>query len=350
MDCIGIDLHKKFLQVARLSSEGELKEVRLTTVRTEVRGYFKRLARSRVAIEATGSWWWLVDILEDLGHEVFLSHPKQTKAIASARVKNDRVDAKTLAYLLQADLLPKVWIPPRDLRRSREPLRQRIRLGRMGTNLCNRIQAFTGRRNLTSQRARNWLSQAGRQELSTLDLSEDERLVLQNDLEVLTYLEQKKAELDQQLWARLGEDPRVQRLMTIPGVGPLVAIGLVVEIGDIYRFRTARQLANYLGLAPRTRESGGYRRAGRISKEGNRNLRWLLSMAVQHLARADCSLADWHRNLRRRKKPKVARIALTRKLVGVVFHIWQDEIDWLEFQRRGGCGGELGLYMVPTGG
>lgn len=101
-----------------------------------------------MAFEASGTWWWLVDLLEGLGHQPVLSHPKQTKAIAAARLKNDRVDAERLVLLLRGDLLPTVWIPPAELREARELLRHRVSLVWVRTEIKNRLLALLARRHL----------------------------------------------------------------------------------------------------------------------------------------------------------------------------------------------------------
>src|SRR5262245_28194532 len=124
---VGVDLHKRTSQVAVLAEDGELTRYRLVNDVERVKRFFAELPpKTPVAIEASGTWWWLVDLLESLGHQPVLSHPKQPKAIASARLKNDRVDADLLVHLLRGDLLPTVWIPPAVLRESRELIRHRV--------------------------------------------------------------------------------------------------------------------------------------------------------------------------------------------------------------------------------
>ena len=118
---VGVDVHKRMSQIAVLSANGELTQHRLENDRLRVQRFFAHVpAPARVAIEASGTWWWLVDVLERLGHQPVLSHPKQTRAIAAARLKNDRVDAERLVQLLRGDLLPTVWIPTTAVREARE--------------------------------------------------------------------------------------------------------------------------------------------------------------------------------------------------------------------------------------
>jgi transposase len=103
---------------------------------------------SKIALEATGSWWWFVDLAQKSGYEVIMSHPKQTKAIASARLKSDKVDALMLAKLLKSDLLPTVWIPPAKQRYIRELLTHRARLVRQRTAVINEVHALYSKRNM----------------------------------------------------------------------------------------------------------------------------------------------------------------------------------------------------------
>lgn len=168
---VGVDLHKRVSQVAVLSEDGALSQHRLTNDPGHVRQFFATLpSPAQVAIEASGTWWWLVDLLDQLGHHPVLSHPKQTKAIAAARLKNDRVDAARLALLMPGDLLPTVWIPPADLREARELLRHRVRLVWVRTGIKNQVQALLARRNLQPSSGRIWMTVRGLRKLASLPL------------------------------------------------------------------------------------------------------------------------------------------------------------------------------------
>jgi transposase len=331
---VGVDLHKSFSQVAVLEDSGEVRQYRLSHDGAEVEDFFGDLPRAKVAIEATGTWWWLVDLLEELGHEPVLSHPKQTKAIASARLKNDRVDAERLASLCRGDLLPAVWIPPREVREARELLRHRLGLVWQRTKVKNRLTALLTRRNLRPAKSRTWFSQRGEAELRQLDLSPTAERIRDDTLTLLHALDDQIHEVEQQLSERWAEDPRIQRLQTIPGIGLLTAIGLVVELGDIDRFPSAKHLASYVGLTPRVRSSGGRVRTGHISKEGNRLLRWMFVGAATQALRYRGPLQTWYRRTCRRKGKKIARVGLARKLTEIVYHVWKDEIDYREFHCR----------------
>ena len=166
---VGVDLHKRTSRPAVLMPAGEITQQRLENDLRQLEQFFTQLPPgARVAIEASGTWWWLVDLVERLGHHAVLSNPKQTKAIAAARLKNDRVDAERLALLLRGDLLPTVWIPPAGLREARELVRHRVSLVWVRTEIKNRLLALLSRRNLQPTTSTRWLTVQGRRELEAV--------------------------------------------------------------------------------------------------------------------------------------------------------------------------------------
>jgi len=333
---VGVDLDKRSSQIAVLSEDGEIVQRRLMNDAEGLERFFAQLPpQTPIAIEASGTWWWLVDLIERLGHYPVLSHPKQTKAIAAARLKNDRVDAERLALLLRGDLLPTVWIPPAALREARELVRHRIQLVWVRGVVRNRLQAMLARRNLQPTSGKSWLTQRGQRELRQLPLTEAPGRIRDDCAALLPTLDTQIRRRDAELVARWGGDSRVQRLMTIPGIGPFIAIVLVLELGDIRRFAHAKQVASYVGLTPRVRSSGGRVRAGHISKEGNRLLRWVLVLAATQAIRRPGPLRAWFHAVKKRRGKKVARVALARRLAEIVFHVWKEECDYFTVVRRG---------------
>lgn len=332
---VGVDLHKRVSQVAVLTADGELTQHRLENDPPRIEHFFLQIPRARVAIEASGTWWWFVDLLDRLGHQPVLSNPKQTKAIAAARLKNDRVDAERLVLLLRGDLLPTVWIPPAELREARELIRHRVSLVWLRTEIKNRLLALLARRNLLPTTSKRWLTVRGQRELEGLPLSPTPSTIREDCLALLRQLEEQIRRLDQELVRRWGPDPRVQRLLTIPGIGPFTAILLILELGDIHRFPSAKHLASYVGLTPRVRASADRIRTGHISKEGNRLLRWALVVAATQAARRPGPLRGWFQAVQQRKGKKIARVALARRLAEIVYQVWKEEVDFFTVLRRG---------------
>jgi transposase len=333
---VGVDLDKRSSQIAVLTEDGEIVQQRLPNNAVVLEKFFAQFPpQTPVAIEASGTWWWLVDLLEQLGHRPVLSNPKQTKAIAAARLKNDRVDAERLGRLLRGDLLPTVWIPPAPLREARELIRHRIQLVWLRGVIRNRLQAMLARRNLQPTSGKSWLTQRGQRELQRLPLAETPSRIREDCGALLPTLDAQIRRLDAELVTRWGADARVQRLTTIPGIGPFIAIVLVLELGDIARFSSAKQVASYVGLTPRIRASAGRIRAGHISKEGNRLLRWVLVLAATQAVRRPGPLRTWFHAVKKRRGKKVARVALARRLAEIVFHVWKHECDYFTVVRHG---------------
>src|SRR5215216_2143479 len=152
---VGIDLHRKRSHIAALDEHGvELFSRRIKNDPDTFVALLGELdGESKIALEATYGWEWLAELLEDHGYELHLAHPLRTKAIASARVKTDAVDARTLAHLLRAELLPEAYIAPRELRELRDLLRHRVALTQMRTALKNRVHALLARHGLQNEHA-----------------------------------------------------------------------------------------------------------------------------------------------------------------------------------------------------
>jgi transposase len=339
MVTVGVDLHKRVAQVAVLDSEGEVSQYRFDTATQDMAQFFAQLPmQTSVAVEASATWWWFVDLLERLDHRPVLSHPKQTTAIAAAKLKNDRVDAARLAMLLRADLLPAVWIPPAVLREARELIRHRVYLTQLRTRLRNTLQSMLARRNLRPVGAPRWTSVQGLRELAVLPLPVAPARIRDNCFELLHVLDAQIRTLDVQLTREWNEDPRIRRLTSVPGIGPFIATVLVLEVGDVHRFPSAKHLASYVGLTPRIRASAERVRIGHISKEGNRLLRWVLVLAATQAARRPGPLRAWYRAVQKRRGRNLARVALARRLTEIVYQLWKTEttFDALLTRNRAG--------------
>ncbi len=165
---IGIDLHKATAFITRMDQRGRiLEQVQLRNDAPTLQGYLQRLRPdTRIAVEATGNWTYLYELIEDRCPDLVLAHPLKTKAIASARIKTDKIDATTLAHLLRADLLPAAYIPPRPVRDTREVLRYRASLVRLRTQVKNKVHAILAKNGVRTptktafgKKARRFLAQ-----------------------------------------------------------------------------------------------------------------------------------------------------------------------------------------------
>src|SRR5579872_2894193 len=221
---IGVDLHRKKSQVAAIDQEGNL--VLNRKVRSEPGELQQLLDELRpqpieVAFEATFGWGWFADLLAELGIPAHMAHPLATKAISSARVKNDAVDAKTLAHLLRTNLLPEGWIAPPEVREARRLVRMRSSLVRLRAKLKAQVHALLGEHgiqpdvvDLFSNKGRDMLRQLQLPAISGSRLEACLRLIDEISLEIVI--------AEREIYQMVKEDERVKRLLPIPGIGPII--------------------------------------------------------------------------------------------------------------------------------
>src|SRR5215207_4263482 len=212
MNSVGIDLHRSRSHVAVIDAHGELSLSRRIANDPDV--FLELLGglsgETRIAVEATYGWEWLAELLEDAGYELHLAHPLRTKAIASARVKTDAVDARTLAHLLRADLLPEAYVAPRELRDLRDLLRQRVVLTQMRTALKNRVHALLARQGIQRAHA-DLFGCGGRRFLDDLELREGPRRRLDSLLALIADFDREIDTMTKEIEQRAQADPRVTR-------------------------------------------------------------------------------------------------------------------------------------------
>jgi transposase len=270
----------------------------------------------RVAIEATSNALAIARILEPHVGRVVLVNPKAVRE-NSRRAKTDRIDAKVLAQLLAVGFLDQVWTPDEATRARRRLISRRGALVRQRTREKNQIHAALHRNlvgrapvsDLFGVKGRQWLDE--RVPLVPLD----ERLTVAACLRQLEFIAGELAQLDRILAADALSDEAALRLMTLPGVGAVTAIGLLGAIGDVRRFPTPRHLVGYLGLDPTVRQSGNEpAKHGRISKQGPGEVRGLLVEAAWHAGRTAGPLRAFHERLADRRGGKIATAAVARKL------------------------------------
>jgi transposase len=320
---VGIDVHRKRSQLAVIDASGEVLANR--NVPNGVEPILKVIGGlppgTPTAFEAAFGTGWLVELLEDYGFDAHLVHPSRCKAIASARLKNDKAGAEILAQLLRADLLPEAWIAPPAVRQLRAMLRHRAQLVRLRTLLRNRIHAVLADHG-HGRPAGCW-SGPGRAWLAALELPAVSREIIDDDLALTDALQQPVGRLDREVHQQARADPRVTVLTRLPGVGEFTALVLLAEIGDISRFGSARKLAAWAGLTPTVRGSDRTVRHGHISKQGPAWVRWVLCQAAQ-TAKRHPDFAAGYQAIAKRRGSKIATTAIARKLLTRAYHLLAD--------------------------
>jgi transposase len=224
------------------------------------------------------------NLLEPHGVGVTLAYPQRVRAIAHAKVKTDKVDSRTLAHLLRADLIPPAYVPPREIRELRELLRARYAWTQQRTRAKNRIHGLLAKRGYQSP-MRDLFGKKGRHWLEELSLDQVARTLVERELRLIESLDHLVEEASQEIEQRAEGNPQAQLLMTMPGVGYYTAMLLIAELGDVTRFLSAKHVVAYAGLAPPVRSSGGAVHIGRITRRGSAYLRWILTEASHRAVR-----------------------------------------------------------------
>jgi transposase len=314
MNIIGCDYHPSFQQIAWVDTEtGETQERKLMHGDGEAERFYRQLRGPvRVGMESTGNCHWFVDLLAEMGHEVWIGDAARISAKQVRQQRTDRRDALHILELLVKDDFPRIWMPSRQERDQRQLLMHRYKLVTLRARVKNELQHLA--LNQGMQKGRSLWSKAGQKVLLDLPLQLWAGTRRKNLLELLKQMDQQIVVLDQAVKKAAEENAKARLLMTQPGVGPITSLAFVLTLGDVTRFRRGKQVASYLGLIPREYSSGGKQRLGGISKQGNRFMRMLLVEAAQTVVRYDPGFRKEYLHRCHHKPKAVAKVAAARKL------------------------------------
>lgn len=329
---VGVDLHQRFCYMTVLNTRGKVMGAGpVMNEKLALRRYFRQFEGQEVevAVEACGFWPAFREVVEPEIKRLVLVHPQRVKAIASAKLKNDRVDSATLAHLLRCDLLPESWKADRQTQARRQQVRLRATLVRQRTRLKNQVHAVLHQQGLRSP-VSDVFGKRGRQWLATVKLPQTARAAVEVCCRLIDGYTEEIERQNRQLSVEARQDARARLLTTIPGIGVYSAMLLLAEIGDIQRFQDKHALCSYAGLVPRVRESAGKAARGRITRQGSPWLRWIMVEAAQVAPRTSQGARNYFLQLRRRKHAHVARVALARKLLVAVYAMLHDGVAFDE--------------------
>ena len=271
---VGMDLHKNYLQIAVMNDKGNvLENSRINNDVKQVGRFFdenikKSNEKVRVVMESSSVWYNIYSYLSEEKHlNVVLSNPIKTRAIASAKIKTDKLDAAKLANLLRGGYIAECYVPDRRIMDLRELVRHRTALVRMRTKLKNKIHSIVLMKGIQTSGKHCSFTHLYNEELKELN-----NYRINGYLHLIESLDSEIKDVSKKIMMLAKEDEMASLLMTIPGIGYYSALLIVSEIGDINRFPDSYHLCSYAGLVPSTHSSGGITYHGSITKRGSKYL------------------------------------------------------------------------------
>lgn len=329
-DCrvfVGLDYHQAWIQVCVEDQHGEVLVNRrcANDWQSLVRAVDGHGTVARVAIESCSG---AADLAEELVREarwsVDLAHPGYVQRMKGSPDKTDFSDARMLADLERVGYLPRVWLAPHDVRELRRLVRYRQGLVDDRRNIKLRVSALLRDQRIRNAPAGSWTKPWLRWLRANECLSEQSRWMIDRLLVKMTFVLQEIQEVEQRLSQVTKDDPMVDALCALKGIGPVTAWTIRAEIGRFDRFAGGKQLARFCGLSPRNASSGTRVADAGLIKAGNRQLRSTLIEAAHRLIRFDRYWIEFAGQLLDRGKPKcVVVTAVANRWVRWLFHQMQ---------------------------
>lgn len=322
---VGLDIHKKVIAFCVKSADGEIvKEGKIHATRQAVAELASSIDKPWTgAMEATMFTGWIYDTLTELGYDVKVSDPFMLKAITASKKKSDRNDARILADALRSNFLPEIYMTTSKIRDLRRVLRFRNMMVRMAVRMKNKMSGILMEVGAEYNKSRLHGKRYFSELLETLEYVPESVIdilgISRSSLEFFTTWQKR-------LLKGLAEHPdlaeRVNRLMSIDGVGQVTALTWALEVGEPHRFSSLRKAVSYCGLCSALKESAGKSRRGPLSKQRNSNLQTVLIEAAKLAPRFNNQLADvYTREVEKKGNSNKATIAVARKLVAYLLYV-----------------------------
>ncbi len=329
---IGLDIHKKVIAYCIKALDGRLVDAGMISAhRNSLDRWVHGLPGPWVgALEATIFSGWIYDYLSPHAVTLKVAHPEMLKAITAAKKKNDLSDAEKIADLLRVDLLPQCYMLPEEIRELRRILRYRNHIVRTGVQMQNKMCGLLMEVGADYNKRRLRGKKYFKNLLATVeDIPQSVKELLQfsrSGIEMFTAIQKQLVEA-----LRTNEliRDRVQRLITIQGVGQITALTWVLEVGDPARFRSIRKAISYCGLCSTQQESAGKERRGPISKKRNKHLQTMLVEAAKIAPHWNPRLASIYEKEVLKGNRNRATLAVARKLVAYLLAVDRAATDFV---------------------
>jgi transposase len=322
---VGMDIHKNFIQAAAMDEQGNIiREQKFKSTKDGIKQFVNSLDAQQIhaAIEATCTWYHVYETLNSLNVDTTLVNVRRTKVIAESKIKTDPLDAKNIAHCLRTGFIATAYIPPKQIMEQRNILRHRISLRKELTRYKNKIHAIL-LRNGIHHNFSDLFGIGGKRFLKKIHLSDSERYNLDSYLNIVETLTYEKTQINQKIEILCRNNQQAMLLISITGISYYSAMAILCEIGEITRFSNPKKLCSYAGLVPRTMQSGSHVYHGRILKECNQHLKWILNQCVHTHIRfcPDSQITKLYYRVEKKKGANKATVAASRKLLTCIWHM-----------------------------
>jgi len=330
---LGIDLHLKRTYMVLMDAKGEVIDKQRIT-NDDISKYLQEKVpqETYAVLEATRNWPFMYDILNEHVDKVDLVHAKGVRAIANAAVKTDQIDASTLAHLARMNYIPKAYAAPQEIRDLRQLLRHREWMVNQRSKAKNRIHTVLATYNLVSPFT-DLFGAAGREylhEVMKKDIRPTACQVIEDHLALIDHLTERIQIIEKSISLNEKQGHIVNLLRSIPGVGKLISLIILAEVGDISRFRSPKALCSWAGLTPKVHSSDAVVQHGHITKEGSRFLRSAMVQAATTACRVSPKWYRVHEHMALRCGRRAARVAVARRLLTVIYYMWKKDQPYQE--------------------
>jgi transposase len=323
MRVIGMDIHRTFAEAVMIDGDRLIRLGRVNMLRDHLAAFAAKLTREdHLVIEATGNAHAVAEAVAPFVGRVIIANPRQVHLIAKARIKTDVIDATVLARLYASGFLPEVWIPDQKTLTLRRQVTRRNQIVRQRVRLKTMIQAILHAHLVPQCPHADILGPKGRAWLLAQLLPDDESAAIGRHIREYDRLTDDLRVVERELARDALGSTETKRLMTIPGIDMVVAVGLLAAIGPIERFPSPGRLVAFLGMNPSVHQSGNSpARHGRITKQGPCHARTMLVEAAWQAVRGPGPLRAFYERVRGRRGTHVAAVAVARKIAVIVWHL-----------------------------
>ncbi len=337
MKYIGLDLHKRKIFATVLDENGNvLKRNTIGAGKDDIYYYLNKILKEdeiKVAMEASYNWQYTYRAVETVTDNIVLAHPLKTRIIGEAKIKTDKIDSYILAYMLKANMLPRAYVPTKIAMENKMLLRARISLVKQRTELKNRIHAIIDRNRdyyIGLDSLTDIFGKTGISILKNTKIADIDYKILSQYLTLIEDINVKISIFEKIISNRIALDSDIELLKTIPGIGTFTAFILKSEIDDINRFISKERLCSYAGLIPSTHQSGSKSYNGRITKQGNKFIRWALTEAAQVAIRYSAYFRYHYNKVKAKSGANVATVAVARRILEIAYIILKEKRSYIE--------------------